>query len=110
VSCPEESKKKSAWKLTYTFDYLIYAYLYIIYVYMTVLCGQLSLCVLSDQVKRALYLFKYDPQAADAELAKTWEKLQASRVAMYQDNIVLTSKTRLKCMFVTVQMVNYLMC
>jgi hypothetical protein len=59
---------------------------------MTVLCGQLSLCVLSVQVKRERYLSKHDPQAlaADAELAKIWEKLQASKREMYKTNIVVT--------------------
>ena len=48
--------------------------------------------VLSDQVKKARLLFKTDPKAleADEELAKISEKLQASRVAMYKENMVLT--------------------
>ena len=56
------------------------------------LCAQLSWCVLSDQVKKARLLFKTDPKAleADEELAKISEKLQASRVAMYKENMVLT--------------------
>jgi len=48
--------------------------------------------VLSVQVKRERYLSKHDPQAlaADAELAKIWEKLQASKREMYKTNIVVT--------------------
>ena len=56
------------------------------------LCAQLSWCVLSDQVKKARKLFKTDPKAleADEELAKIWEKLQASKREMYKANIVVT--------------------
>ena len=59
---------------------------------MNVLCGQLSLCAFTDQVKRERYLSKTNKKAleADAKLTKIWDKLEASKREMYKDNIVVT--------------------
>ena len=64
------------------------------------------------QIKRARYLSRTDKKAlaADAKLTKIWDKLEASKREMYKDNIVVTWKTCLTCMFVLVQMINCLMC